>query len=145
MGLSKLGHYSIRTEDLAGSKCFYTEILSLREGYRPPFTFPGHWLYLGDDESDYGVVHLIGVDPTGDGGLDAYLGARGASVGEGAGKFEHIAFLATGWPEIRSRCQARSVAFQERSVPSLNLHQVFIVDPSGVTIELNFPAGEGAL
>jgi hypothetical protein len=27
-------------------------------------------------------------------------------------------------------------------VPSLGLHQVFIEDPSGVTIELNFPAEE---
>ena len=30
----------------------------------------------------------------------------------------------------------------ERTVPVLGLHQVFIKDPNGVTIELNFPASE---
>jgi hypothetical protein len=29
-------------------------------------------------------------------------------------------------------------------VPDLHLHQVFLEDPSGVTIELNFPAHEVA-
>jgi len=29
-------------------------------------------------------------------------------------------------------------------VPSLGLHQVFVEDPSGVTIELNYPAQETA-
>jgi hypothetical protein len=34
------------------------------------------------------------------------------------------------------------VAFRERNVPSLGLHQVFFEDPSAVTIELNYPAAE---
>jgi hypothetical protein len=29
-------------------------------------------------------------------------------------------------------------------VPTLKLHQVFFEDPSGVTVELNFPAAEAA-
>jgi hypothetical protein len=32
----------------------------------------------------------------------------------------------------------------ERTVPSLGLRQVFLTDPSGVTIELNYPAAEAA-
>jgi len=35
-----------------------------------------------------------------------------------------------------------SVPFRERTVPDLNLHQVFLDDPSGVVIELNYPADE---
>ena len=30
----------------------------------------------------------------------------------------------------------------ERSVPTLGLHQMFLKDPNGVMIELNFPASE---
>lgn len=32
----------------------------------------------------------------------------------------------------------------DRSVPDLGLHQVFLLDPSGVTLELNYPAVEGS-
>jgi len=32
--------------------------------------------------------------------------------------------------------------FRERTVPDLGLHQLFIDDPNGVTIELNYPASE---
>jgi len=40
------------------------------------------------------------------------------------------------------RCHNGNVSFFERTVPTLGLHQVFIKDPNGVTIELNFPASE---
>jgi len=36
----------------------------------------------------------------------------------------------------------KKVPHRERSVPDLNLHQVFFDDPSGVVIELNYPAHE---
>jgi hypothetical protein len=34
------------------------------------------------------------------------------------------------------------VRYFERAVPVIGLHQVFIKDPNGITIELNFPAHE---
>jgi catechol 2,3-dioxygenase-like lactoylglutathione lyase family enzyme len=76
MPLSKLAHYSIRTSDLERSRHFYTRILGLREGFRPPFDFPGIWLYLGPDESEYGVVHIIGIDPNDPSAVTAYLGDK---------------------------------------------------------------------
>jgi hypothetical protein len=36
------------------------------------------------------------------------------------------------------------VPFRERNVPSLNLFQIFLDDPSGVVIELNYPGDEAA-
>lgn len=138
MSSIKLGHYSIRTPDLEASRHFYTEVLGLRVGYRPPFDFPGIWLYRDGDESEFGVVHIIGEGAE----TDAYLGERKASDG-GGGHFDHIAFLATGWPELRRRCREHGVPYVERTVPSLRLHQVFLIDPSGITIEMNYPAEEG--
>jgi hypothetical protein len=35
-----------------------TRILGFREGFRAPFDFPGIWLYLGDDESEFGVAPI---------------------------------------------------------------------------------------
>jgi catechol 2,3-dioxygenase-like lactoylglutathione lyase family enzyme len=137
MPLTQLAHYSIRSSDLGASRWFYREVLGLREGARPPFGFPGAWFYLGEDETTHGVVHLIGEDA----GASAYLGDRAA--GEGSGAFDHIAFFAVGWPEQKARCAAHVVAHVARVVPSLGLFQVFVVDPSGVTVELNYPAEEG--
>ncbi|MCW2238804.1 VOC family protein [Azospirillum canadense] len=142
MGIAKLAHYSIRTTDLEASRRFYTEVMGFRAGFRPPFDFPGLWLYQGEDESEFGVVHIIGVDPNDPSGLHRYLGDRPAGAQEGTGTVDHIAFLANGWAEMRGRLDRIGVAFRERTVPSLGLHQVFLEDPSGVTIELNYPAAE---
>ncbi|NPT59295.1 VOC family protein [Paraburkholderia elongata] len=143
MPITKLAHYSIRALDLERSGRFYERVLGFRAGYRPPFDFPGLWLYRGGDEADYGIVHLIGVDPDNHDGLTAYLGDK-AVVSTGTGVVDHIAFLATGVEEMRRTLKSEGVSWRDRTVPSLGLHQVFIEDPSGVTIELNFPASEVA-
>lgn len=142
MSIQKLGHYSIRTGDLAASRRFYTEILGLREGYRPPFRFPGIWLYRGGDEADFGVVHIIGIDRNDPQALAEYLGDKDDSALMGTGSVDHVAFLATELGAMRARLRAAGLPFTERTVPSLALHQVFVTDPSGVTIELNYPADE---
>lgn len=142
MPISRLGHYSVRTSQLAASVQFYTRVLGLREGFRPAFDFPGAWLYNGDDEADFGVVHLIGVDERNPSGLRDYLGDR--ATASGTGSLDHLAFIATGVAEFRRGLSREGIAFRERTVPGLRLHQVFFEDPSGVTIEMNFPAHEVA-
>ncbi|KVW20025.1 glyoxalase [Burkholderia cepacia] len=143
MTVSRLAHYSIRTLDLERSCRFYERVLGFKRGYRPPFDFPGAWLYKGGDESDYGTVHIIGVDPANPDGLAAYLGDKTLPA-SGTGTVDHIAFLATGVEAMWDTLRAEHVAWRDRTVPSLGLHQVFVEDPSGVTIELNFPAAEVA-
>jgi catechol 2,3-dioxygenase-like lactoylglutathione lyase family enzyme len=140
MSIGGLAHYSIRTPDLERSTRFYCEVLGLRVGFRPAFPFPGRWLYQGEDESDYGLVHLIGMDDAHAEALGDYLGDRTAMDGTGA--LDHIAFAATGWSDMRERLIRLGAAFHERRVPDLGLHQVFVTDPAGVTLELNFPADE---
>jgi catechol 2,3-dioxygenase-like lactoylglutathione lyase family enzyme len=138
MAIVKPSHYSIRTADLDQSQRFYTDVLQLRVGFRPPFNFPGVWLYPDQDDSEFGVVHLIGVEPRSREGLRDYLGERPVEELEGSGAVDHIAFLATDWPRTRQRFNALGVSYQEQLVPSLGQRQVFLVDPSGVTIELNY-------
>lgn len=138
----RLAHYTVRVRDLEASISFYEAVLGLRAGPRPPFGFPGAWLYGPDDDGSedgapdrQGLVHLIGA--FGDGaGLAAYLGDR--TTAQGSGAVDHIAFTASNWPAQRARCEAVAAPFTERTVPDLGLRQVFIVDPSGVTIELNY-------
>ncbi|MFS8973418.1 VOC family protein [Cupriavidus necator] len=143
MALSRLAHFSIRTTDLERSCAFYERVLGFRRGFRPPFDFPGAWLYMGDDESDYGAVHIIGIDRDNPAGLAAYLGEKDLPE-SGTGTLDHIAFLATGVAQMWATLRAEGIPWRDRTVPSLGLHQVFIEDPSGVTIELNYPAAEVA-
>ncbi len=131
MALS-LNHYSIRTADLAACEAFYCGLLGLQVGPRPPFPFPGLWLYQGDTSV---------WDPE---GLKAYLGDREEVDLQGSGAVDHVAFFATGLPEMLARLQAQGIAARERTVPLLGLHQVFVDDPNGIVVELNFPAPEKA-
>lgn len=145
MPVGKLDHYSIRTLDIEASRRFYTEVMGFSVGFRPPFKFPGIWLYNGAQYPETtGVVHIIGIDPNDPQGLKDYLGDRDVASLQGTGTVDHMAFAATGLADMRTRLQAQNIAFRERTVPSLGIHQVFFVDPSGVTIELNYPAAEAA-
>jgi catechol 2,3-dioxygenase-like lactoylglutathione lyase family enzyme len=145
MSISKLAHFSVRTTNIEASKRFYIDVLGFKEGFRPSFKFPGVWLYLSDDEADYGVVHVIGIDPNDPAGLVEYLGEKPEDALSGSGAMDHVAFMATDLADMHRRLKSTELPYRERTVPSLGLHQVFIEDPSGITIELNFPASEAAV
>ena len=143
MPIGKLDHFSIRTLDVEASRNFYTQIMGFTEGFRPPFNFPGLWMYNGAQYPETnGVVHIIGVDLKNPQGLKEYLGDRDLSTLNGTGTVDHMAFVATNLPDMRARLTQHGVAFRERTIPSLGIHQVFYEDPSQVTIELNYPAAE---
>lgn len=142
MPINKLAHFSVRTTQLDASMHFYTDVLGFKEGFRPPFKFPGVWLYRGEDDGDYGVVHLIGIDKDDPSGLKDYLGDKAEESLYGSAAVDHVAFLATDLPDMHQRLGRAGVEYRERTVPSIGLHQVFVEDPSGITIELNFPADE---
>ena len=138
MPLRNLNHLLVVSDDLEATRAFYEDLLGLSVGPRPPFGFPGYWLYLGDRA----VVHLAQR-----GGADARTdGLRGGEVpGDGGtGAIDHIAFEANGLADMVARLERHAIATRHRKVPGQGLHQVFVRDPNGVTIELNFPAAEGA-
>jgi catechol 2,3-dioxygenase-like lactoylglutathione lyase family enzyme len=143
MSKLSLNHFSIRSLDLEKTVQFFSEVLDLKPGPRPNFPFPGAWLYNGDT-SDYSnsVVHIIAIDKNDPAGLKQYLGDRDASSLQGSGAVDHIAFFTTGLSKMIAHLKQLSVPYRERTVPSLNLHQVFVDDPNGIVIELNYPASE---
>ena len=150
MKIQRIDHYSIRTLDVEASRRFYTEVIGLTVGPRPPFKFPGLWLYNGKPPADldhaqgnYGIVHVMGVDPNDPQGLIDTLGYVDPETLKGStGALDHIALSVTGRVSMVERCQRNNVDYFERSVPTLGLHQMFLKDPNGVIIELNFPAAE---
>ena len=57
---------------------------------------------------------------------------------------DHIALFATGLAGMLRHLRDLSVPCRERTVPQIGLHQLFLDDPNGVVIELNYPAQEKA-
>ena len=140
-----LNHYSIRTTDIDACRDFYAQVLGLTVGPRPAFPFPGAWMYRGD-HGDYAnaVVHIIGIDRQKTDGLQDYLGDRDETGLQGTGAIDHIAFNADGLAAMLAHLNAGAVPFRERSVPGIGLHQLFLHDPLGIMVELNYPAAEKA-
>jgi len=133
MTVESLDHYTIVAADLDRSVTFYTDVLGLVNGDRPDFGFPGAWIYVGDKP----VVHLVGNDGA-DFMADRGVGDGGNDGPQGTGSIHHVAFRATGLDDYVSRLKANNIPMTEQDVPGWPLHQVFLEDPDGVTIEINF-------
>lgn len=119
MALAELDHYNITTDDLDRSVKFYEEVLGLKIGKRPNVKIPGAWLYCGDKA----VVHLVSVKH---------------NEKSGMGTLDHVAFRATDFDGTRANLKERGIAFSEMSLPDFKIHQIFVHDPDGVKVELNF-------
>ena len=134
MPLTGLDHCAIRTGDLVATRDFFVDVLGLEDGDRPPFPFPGHWLYCAGRP----VVHLIGLDAQGSTGLVDYMGEDRDAALTGTGAVDHVAFAADDLEGMRARIEELGIESRERDVPDLALHQIFVVDPNGITVEINF-------
>ena len=54
MSVGVLDHYNVSTRKLNDTVRFYEDILGFMNGPRPPFDFPGAWLY----SAGHAVLHL---------------------------------------------------------------------------------------
>jgi hypothetical protein len=70
-----------------------------------------------------------------------YLGQQSQAL-EGSGVIDHLAFRCTGLRETMEHFQRLNVSFRKRQVDDQGLFQLFLFDPSGIKIELNFANAE---
>ena len=134
MPLGVLQHFTIEPSDLEATKAFYCDVLGLEDGDRPPLGFPGYWLYSGG----VATVHLLGERKPREG-----IVVRGTEKKfEDTGRFDHIAFSATDLAGVRARLKKHNVEYREQVVPRTGAGQIFLYDPDGVGVELNFDPDE---
>ena len=132
MGVQALEHVTIRCAQLRRTRDFYVELMGLTEGERPAFPFRGHWLYLGGVP----VVHLVEASDT--------AGAWGRDIVHPQGRRRHRGpstmslSRATTFEAMRRRVKEAGLIFKERVVPGGRLSQLFVPDPEGVLVEINF-------
>ena len=119
MAIKILDHVNIRTSKARETMNFYTEILDFSEGFRPPFDFPGAWLYAGESA----VIHLV---------------FDNSEPSDNYNPVDHIAFEASGYQETIQRLENANWEYRCSDVPNTKIRQIFLIDPNGVKLELNF-------
>lgn len=124
MTTTGLNHINLHAKrDLLDAlKDFYCDVVGLRVGSRPAFRNFGYWLYAGDRP----VVHLWEADPD---------EVRHANV---AGTFDHVAFDCSNLSAVEAALDARGVIYRKAQPPGTRQTQVFLSDPAGNGVELNF-------
>ena len=133
MPLTELNHYFVRAKDLERSRRFYCDALGFEVMPRPDFAFPGYWLGVGGRIQ----VHM-GQDGIADEATH-YFGTTRASARDNAGVVDHIAFQGTDPEGMARRLAALGLPTRTRHIAPIALYQIFVTDPDGLAIELNFP------
>ena len=122
MSVGVLDHYNVSTRNLRDTVRFYEEVLGLVNGPRPPFDFPGAWLY----SEGHPVLHLNDISPT------------DKPQRPDSGVIDHIAFGSRGFETIKQHLTRKGGSFRANEVPNSTRRQIFVTDPNNVLIELNF-------
>lgn len=123
MGLNRLDHVNIHTTRVEALVDWYEKVLGMKSGPRPDFSFPGAWLYVGENA----VVHLVGKS------------AQPQNVDP---QIEHFSFSATGMKEQLARLQEHGVAHTIDPVPGIPLVQINLRDPDGNHIHVDYHSDE---
>ena len=117
-------HYNLRASRalLDELRDFYCDVVGLAVGQRPPFQSFGYWLYAGECD----VLHLVETAP----GEVRMLGNTTT--------FDHAAFRCTDRGAFEQKLRQHGVPFEIAHVPATDQVQLFLKDPAGNGVELNF-------
>jgi catechol 2,3-dioxygenase-like lactoylglutathione lyase family enzyme len=132
MPLLRMEHYLVLSDDIDETKDFYCDALGMREGFRPKLDFPGYWLYLGETP----CIHIAEWQTYAS--WTKEVGIPISTKADGTGPVDHIAFNASGFTEMRAQLVDRGFELSENLLDDIGLRQLFLYDPNGVAIELNF-------
>lgn len=126
-----LEHANVRVVSIARTIAFYADVLGMRAGPVPGQSeiTDSAWIYAGDGRA---VLHI------GEGALA--LSGSNAAPGRGAGAIDHITFECDDDAAFRAQLEQRGVSHRVNDVAAIGLRQIFVTDPDGICLELNFRA-----
>jgi catechol 2,3-dioxygenase-like lactoylglutathione lyase family enzyme len=127
MPATAMNHFTILTDNLEGTLAFYGELLDLHPGPRPPFKFPGAWLYARDGREP--ILHVIAGKP------------KSELV---KGVIDHMAFTGKDLPGMLKMLKARGIEYDLRQLPEYGTWQLFFYDLNDAKVELDFDRSEQA-
>jgi catechol 2,3-dioxygenase-like lactoylglutathione lyase family enzyme len=129
MRVLALDHVNIIAGDLDAACAFYADLLGLerRDAPSPMSPQAAQWLHDGEGRA---VLHINSVDCPRSFNREAASGPTGS--------IHHVALRCEGYDAMIERLDARQADYQSSALPSIGLRQIFVHDPNGVLIELNF-------
>ena len=131
MAVAGLDHVNIVTDRLEETVAFYTRLLGLERGTSSAsgMGMSGAWLHVAGGGP--AIIHLIGHDP-------ARHDPDGIVPGRQTGSFNHVALACSGFAETLARAREMGLATKVYDRDFSNARQIFVHDPNGVRVELNF-------
>ena len=129
MAVTAMNHFTILTDDLAATLAFYEEHLNLKPGARPPFTFPGAWLYADGGRGGHPILHII-------------AGIKKDRLVKGV--IDHMAFSGKGLAGAVEKLEKKSLKYELRQQVGSGTWQLFFFDPNDAKIEIDFDPSEPA-
>jgi catechol 2,3-dioxygenase-like lactoylglutathione lyase family enzyme len=131
--MPSLDHVNIQTEKLGETVAFYRDVIELRPGNPPPPLDPAQvqWMFDGDGRA---ILHLSMPG--------ALVGTRVINKGkEDTGAVHHVALACKGHDVMIDRLDRLGLEHNENHVVAIDLKQIFVRDPNGVLLELNYHKG----
>jgi catechol 2,3-dioxygenase-like lactoylglutathione lyase family enzyme len=122
INVGMLDHYNVSTRKLQETVEFYQDVLGFVNGPRPPFNFPGAWLY----SDGHPVLHLNDISQT------------DKEQRPDSGVIDHVAFGSRGFEPMKQHLTRKGISHRVNEVPNSSRRQIFLRDPNNVEIELNF-------
>ncbi|HEX7873987.1 MAG TPA: VOC family protein [Sphingobium sp.] len=126
MTVQALDHVNLRVKDMEATAAFFMSILGMRRSAER-----ASWIL---DETGHPVIHLGSADtpyPS-----DAW---RPFVAREDSGAVHHVALSCTGYDDVIARLEANGLRYDTNDIAGV-LRQIFVAEPGGVLLELNFRA-----
>jgi catechol 2,3-dioxygenase-like lactoylglutathione lyase family enzyme len=127
-----IDHINIRTPDVIGTGRFFADMLAMTVTPSPGNSDPARAAWICDADGR-AVVHLATYDI-----LYPWEDRAPETPSGGSGRLHHVAFRCTNYAATTDRLMAKSVAFRRNEVPQVGLRQLFVEEPNGILLELNF-------
>jgi catechol 2,3-dioxygenase-like lactoylglutathione lyase family enzyme len=127
MSVAAMNHFTVLSDDLEATRRFYCDLFGFKVGWRPPFQFPGWWLYA--EGEDRAILHVIQQNPL---------------PKERVGVLDHMAFSAQDLPATIETLKREGIEYELRRLPGGGIWQLFFHDPHGAKVEFDFDKDEPA-
>lgn len=124
----KFDHIALRCKNIQSMADFFIDVIGLKKGFRPPFAFPGFWLY--PPNSDEALMHIFGQNAQ-------FNQSSKRSSPDANNLLDHLAFSRENYPEFINHLNKLKLSFDESFVPNTNTKQVFVKGPENLIIEVD--------